>query len=119
MEGGEAVMAKMVLAEEQKMQIGGRIQMHRERIGMKQWQLAEYLDVSDNAISNVETGSSTCSIAMLLQLSSLFGCSIDYLLTGKEHETNELVNRVAHLGEKEQKQLLQFLDIYHLNTMTA
>ena len=56
----------------------------RVRSGMTQQQLAKELHVGPSAIGMYEQGRRTPSIEILIQMSNLFGVSLDYLITGKE-----------------------------------
>ena len=56
----------------------------RTRAGMTQRQLAKELHVGLSAIGMYEQGRRTPSVEILIQMSNLFGVSLDYLITGKE-----------------------------------
>ena len=58
----------------------------RKKAGMSQEDLAERLNVSRQAISRWELGSTLPDAPNLLKLSDLFGVSIDYLLRDGEEE---------------------------------
>ena len=79
----------------------------RKKAGMSQEELAERIDVSRQAVSRWELGSTLPDAPNLLKLSDLFGVSIDYLLREDEGESADLppskeVRRAPM--EKEQKQ---------------
>ena len=57
---------------------------------MSQEELAERLDVSRQAISRWEQGTAMPDAANLLQLSRLFGVSVDYLLNDEYQSDNDL-----------------------------
>lgn len=61
--------------------IGEKIKNLREESGLKQAQLAEYLNVDQSYISRLEKNERQLSIDMLEKLSNLFGCSIEYFTT--------------------------------------
>lgn len=55
----------------------------RVRYGYSQKQVAERLNVSPSIVSGYETGERTPSTEILLSISYLYNCSVDYLL-GKQ-----------------------------------
>ena len=63
--------------------IGKLIAELRRSKGWTQLELAEKLSVSDKAVSKWETDDSYPSIEFFPKLATLFGVSIDYLMTGK------------------------------------
>lgn len=56
----------------------------RKKAGMSQLQLAEKLNVGSSAIGMYEQGRRTPAIDILIQMATLFGVSLDYLVTGTE-----------------------------------
>lgn len=52
----------------------------RKGAGMTQLQLAEKLNYSDKAVSKWESGASVPDVGVLLEISKLFGVTVDYLL---------------------------------------
>ena len=63
--------------------IGERIQELRKTKGLSQEQLAEVLNVSRQAVSKWEGDQSLPEIEKLVEMSTLFGVSIDYILKGE------------------------------------
>lgn len=61
-----------------------RIMILRKKAGMSQLQLAQKLNVSPSAVGMYEQGRRTPYIDILIQMASLFGVSLDYLVTGSE-----------------------------------
>ena len=68
------------------MTIGERIAEERKKKGMTQEDMAEKLNLSRQAISKWESGSSFPDTENLLKLSLLFSVSVDYLLKGEKVE---------------------------------
>ena len=64
-----------------KNQIGSNIALFRRRAGLTQAGLAERLNYSDKAISKWERGESIPDVMTLVQLSELFGVSVNDLVT--------------------------------------
>lgn len=61
-----------------------RIAWLRRSMGMNQLQLAQELHLSPSTIGMYEQGRRTPNIDTLIQMSSLFNVSLDYLVTGSE-----------------------------------
>ena len=62
------------------MTVGEKISLLRKKRGLTQFQVAEKLDVSRQAISKWESGSAVPSIDNLKNLGRLYGVSVDNLL---------------------------------------
>ena len=69
--------------------IGERIINLRKKNGLTQLQLAKKLNISDKAVSKWESNRGDPSLEMLVALSNLFGCTIDYLVKGDNFEVLE------------------------------
>lgn len=65
------------------LKFGDRIKLLRAYFGMTQSVLAKYLDVSYQTIQNYEYGRAEPKNDNLIEISNIFNCSIDWLLTGK------------------------------------
>lgn len=63
---------------------GKQIRQLRIKNGYTQEELAKELNIDRSLISYIETGKRGCTVDMLVQLSSLFGVSLDSLILGKE-----------------------------------
>ena len=68
--------------EKIKARIGSNIASFRKAAGLTQAGLAEKLNYSDKAISKWERGESVPDVLTLMQLSSLFGVTVDALVSG-------------------------------------
>lgn len=66
------------------MKLSDKIKTHRQRIGLSQEQLAEKLCVSRQAVTKWETSLGTPDIQNLQNLASIFGCSVDSLLSDND-----------------------------------
>lgn len=71
------------LDENQRMNIGMRIQEQRVKCGMSGATLGAYLGISANQVSRIETGKAKCSLEHFFVIAQLLNCSADYLLFGK------------------------------------
>lgn len=72
------------LDENQRMNIGMRIQEQRVKCGMSGATLGAYLGISANQVSRIETGKAKCSLEHLFVIAQVLNCSADYLLFGKK-----------------------------------
>ena len=70
--------------------LGNVISTHRKKLGLTQEQLAQKLDVTNQAVSKWETDQSCPDVAMLPRLAELFEISMDELF-GKEPPVQEAV----------------------------
>ena len=63
---------------------GGRIQQLRIQHGYTQEEFAKTLNIDRSNLSRVESGRRGCSLDLLVQLSSTFGVTLDYLVFGQD-----------------------------------
>ena len=63
----------------------GRAHIHQLPIqnGYTQEELAEALNVDQSYYRHIETGKRGCPVDLFIQLSDLFGVSLDYLIRGR------------------------------------
>lgn len=65
--------------------IGKRIKLRRKELNIRQNDLAEKLNISNNHLSSVENGREKPSLELLLNICELLGTTPDYLLLGNMH----------------------------------
>lgn len=65
--------------------IGNRIQQRRKELGLKQYDLAEQLNISNNHLSSIETGREKPGLETLLHICDALHVTPDYLLIGNMH----------------------------------
>ena len=63
---------------------GERIQQLRIQHGYTQEEFAKTLNIDRSNLSRVESGRRGCSLDLLVQLSSTFGVTLDYLVFGQD-----------------------------------
>lgn len=63
-------------------EMGKRIKEERNKLRITQEKLAEQINVSPSYISEIERGSSICSLAVLVNISDILETNIDYLVNG-------------------------------------
>lgn len=88
-----------ILDENNRMQIGQRIQNARIKRGLTGADLGAILDISANQVSRIETGKARCSLEYIYILVQVLNCSADYLLFGKD-ETMTFSQEQVELIEK-------------------
>ena len=91
-------MERKITLKEQTMTIGERIAEERKKKGMTQEDMAEKLNLSRQAISKWESGSSFPDTENLLKLSLLFSVSVDYLLKGEKVEERKEEEKIFSLS---------------------
>lgn len=64
------------------LEMGKRIKLKRKEINLTQEKLSEIIDVSPSYISEIERGSSICSLSTLSNIASTLNVSLDYLVFG-------------------------------------
>ncbi len=69
--------------------MGSRIRQRRKELSLKQSELAEMLDISNNHISSIENGRERPSLEILLRICDILKVTPDYLLLGNMH-ANEI-----------------------------
>ena len=94
--------------------LGSRIMQRRKQLNIKQSELAEIMDVSDNQISNIENGKSFPKLNNFILLCDVLDCSADYLLSGilKSSIDENIIDMITTLTIEEQKTLWKLLDCY-------
>ena len=81
---------------------GARIRELRIAKNFTQDDLAEHMNVSHGFISRIESGKKGCSVDLMIQISEIFGTSLDYLILGKCHDVldaHHLKENIQHLIE--------------------
>lgn len=63
-------------------EIGKRIKIKRKEMKLTQEKLSEIIDVSPSYISEIERGSSICSLATITNIADTLNASLDYLVLG-------------------------------------
>lgn len=69
-------------------EIGNRIRRLRKDHGMTQAQLATELNVGDRHLRKIEVGEKGPSIDILIEIATLFGVSLDYIILGKQSQSD-------------------------------
>ena len=104
--------------EKLKTMLGKNIATYRKRQGLTQAGLAEKLNYSDKAVSKWERGESTPDVITLVQLSELFGITVDELVSDPNRlpeTTGAVVERMEKAVEKTLKRKADKLSILGLS----
>ena len=70
-----------------QVEFGQRIRELRKIQGKTQEELAAEMNVSYDHLKKIEMGLRACSLDLLVEFSTYFDVSADYLLTGKDYES--------------------------------
>ena len=101
-------------------QIGKKIRIRRETLGITQEMVANYLDVNPSHISNIECGRANPSLSALIKIANFLQCSVDcfineeytYKTIGKESSIEDAIVEKLHFCTIEQKErLLKIMDL--------
>lgn len=68
--------------------MGTRIKLRRKELRIKQAELAEMLNISNNHMSSIENGRQKPSLDTFIQICNLLKVTPDYLLLGNMHAYN-------------------------------
>ena len=73
-----------------------RIKILREELNMTQQELADKLDGAKSTVAMYEKGDRKPSMEVLLKLSEIFDCSIDYILGKSDIRNPEELKNIPH-----------------------
>lgn len=88
------------------MNIGERIIALRKERGISQAELAKRLNVSRQAVSKWEQGSSSPDTAKLIQLAEILDTEVEYLATGTHPEPSSVVLNVVETVERVEEKVV-------------
>lgn len=103
------------MAVHKKYEMGDRIRECRKQKNLSQAELAEVIGVSDNTISNMETGSNNIKLENIEKLAEFFKVSLDYLVkgVGQTPADDAFVNRYLQLPLEDKKKLLTVMNTFY------
>ena len=78
-----------------QMEFGQRVKALRKENGLTLQQMADELNLSYEHYKKIENGAHGCSIMVLLDISSFFDVSTDYLLTGRSFESLNIQKQLS------------------------
>ena len=99
--------------------IGQKIKERRQSVGITQESIANYLEVNQSHISNIECGRANPSLFALIQIANILECSVDYFISGeytyKQNTSNSLDNNIIEklkcCDEEKKNKILKIIDI--------
>lgn len=98
-----------------KINMGKRMKEKRKALNLTQEEMAEQLNVSIKHYGSVERGLAGLSIENLIEVSSILGVSLDYLIKGEETDTTSIPNKLKDLylncPPEKRQYLIQLLEI--------
>lgn len=81
-----------------------RLREMREKYNISQEAVAERLGITSSSVSSYERGERTPSLPIILKLSYIYNCSVDYLLGKNNDDNTHVYIDVTELSEKSEKQ---------------
>lgn len=89
-------------------QLGNRIRIAREKMGITQEDLAERVDISPSHISVIERGVKASRVDTLVRIANELDVSADYLLQDlvKRSHESQLLSSIMELPEADRNRLL-------------
>lgn len=82
-----------------------RLKEQREKYRMSQGTIAKRLNIAPATVSGYERGERTPSPLILLKLSYIYNCSVDYLLGKNNDDSSHIYIDVTDLSEDQRKVL--------------
>lgn len=106
------------MTDNKNFQIGERIRECRKLKNMSQSELAEVIGVSDNTISNMETGNNNVKLKNIEKVADFFKVSLDYLVKGigKAPFDDDFLNRYYKLSQTDKKKMIEVMNIFFSET---
>lgn len=86
-----------------------KLKLLRVKYGYSQKQVADKVNISSSIISGYETGERTPSTDVLLSLSNIYNCSVDYLL-GKQNAEPPVIFDTEGLTDKQIQAIMTLID---------
>lgn len=87
-----------------------RLRELREKCGISQSDIADRLEVTSSLISSYERGERTPSLPIILKLSYIYNCSVDYLLGKNNDGGTHVYIDVTELSEKKRKAVNELIN---------
>ena len=94
--------------------IGSRIAKIRKQKKIKQSELAELIGVTNNQISNIESGRCYPRLKNLITICEILDCDINYILSGVTRNSIEknIIEMISSCSIEEQKTIWKLIDCY-------
>ena len=91
---------------------GSRVKMYREQIGMTKEKFAESVNRTENYISELEKGNTSCSVHTLHQISKILKVPCDNILYGEivmrnDYSNKEILLQIIDRCDEEELKILK------------
>jgi transcriptional regulator with XRE-family HTH domain len=107
----------------ERIDLGQRLRQAREFVGLSQDEVANTLGVSRPAVTNIESGQRKVEAIELNRLATLYGTTVDFLLTGRVEAENTqlafLARATQGLSDSDLDQLMRFTDYLRNSSKTT
>lgn len=102
------------MAVDRRYEMGDRIRECRKQKKLSQADLAEKIGVSDNTISNMETGNNNVKLENIEKVADFFEVSLDYLIKGMGQAPMDdtFVKRYLQLSAEDKKKMLSVMNTF-------
>lgn len=95
-------------------QIGKRIAASRNDLDLSQKELAAKINISNNHLSNIETGKAAPSFLLLLEICKALNVSIEYIATGRVYADldKELEEKIKRCSDEDKIKISKIIDVF-------
>ena len=108
-------MSEMLMDTALAQSIGRAIAKYRLMAGLTQAQVAERLNISNEAVSRMERGTIMPTVARLIQLAHIFDCEATDLIKESSHNIHDqarrLIDLMKQLNDTERQHLLGIVEM--------
>lgn len=94
--------------------MGNRIQVRRKELKIKQSELAEQINISNNHMSSIETRKEKLSIDVFVKICEALNVTPDYLLLGCIHSNNisqNIIDKLRLCNKEDIELAYQFIEL--------
>lgn len=95
--------------------MGNRMKEERKKLNLTQEQMAEQLDISVKHYGGVERGNAGLSLENLVDVSTILGRSLDYIIKGIPEADDILPSRIKDIyinsSEEKRRRIVEILEI--------
>lgn len=107
------------MTKQERVAIGHRLRIQRNRLGLTREQFAELADIGAGYYGQIEVGTSQMSIDTLIKVSRTSRLSMEYILFGQEDEPSDLApieTILANCSPRELKLAEKVLQLFLLRS---
>ena len=107
------------MTKQERIEIGHRLRLQRNRLGLTREQFAELADIGAGYYGQIEVGTSQMSIDTLIKVSRTSRLSMEYILFGQENESSDLApieTILANCSPRELKLAEKVLQLFLLRS---